>query len=93
MRPKVMLTGPMGGPAAVAKGEAELALTLVSEILPIPGVQLLGPLPPELQNYVSFAAGRSANATEREGADALLRHISGPEFRSALERHGMEPVE
>jgi len=93
MRPKVMLLGPAGGPAAVAKGEADLTLTLVSEILPIPGVQLLGPLPAELQNYVSFAAGRSANAREREGADALLRHLSGPELRSALERHGMESVE
>ena len=93
MRPKVMLLGPAGGPAAVAKGEADLTLTLVSEILPIAGVQLLGPLPAELQNYVSFAAGRSADAKEREGADALLQYISGPEFRSALERHGMESVE
>ncbi len=93
MRPKVMLLGPAGGPAAVAKGEADLTLTLVSEILPIAGVQLLGPLPAELQNYVSFAAGRGADAKEREGADALLRYISGPEFRAALERHGMESVE
>ena len=93
MRPKVMLLGPAGGPAAVAKGEADLTLTLVSEILPIAGVQLLGPLPAELQNYVSFAAGRSVDAKEREGADALLQYISGPEFRSALERHGMESVE
>ena len=93
MRPKVMLLGPAGGPAAVASGEADLTLTLMSEILPIAGVQLLGPLPADLQNYVSFAAGRGADAKEREGADALLRYISGPEFRSALERHGMESVE
>ena len=93
MRPKVMLLGPAGGPAAVAKGEADLTMTLVSEIIPIPGVQFLGPLPAELQNYVSFAAGRSANAKDREGADAFLRQLSGPALRSVLESHGMEAVE
>ena len=93
MRPKVMLLGPAGGPAAVAKGEADLTLTLVSEIIPIPGVQLLGPLPGELQSYVSFAAGRSVSAQDREAADALLRQLSGPVVTSALESHGMEAVE
>ena len=93
MRPKVMLLGPAGGPAAVARGEADLTLTLVSEIIPIPGVQLLGPLPGDLQSYVSFAAGRSANAQNREAAEALLRQLSGPVVTSALEAHGMEAVE
>ena len=93
MRPKVMLLGPAGGPAAVARGEADLTMTLVSEIIPIPGVQLLGPLPGELQSYVSFAAGRSVNARDREAADALLRELSGPVVTSALESHGMEAVE
>jgi molybdate transport system substrate-binding protein len=93
MRPKVMLLGPAGGPAAVARGEADLTLTLVSEIIPIPGVQLLGPLPGDLQSYVSFAAGRGANAKDREAADALLRQLSGSVVTSALEAHGMEAVE
>jgi molybdate transport system substrate-binding protein len=93
MRPRVMLLGPAGGPAAVAKGEADLTLTLVSEIIPIPGVQFLGPLPAELQNYVSFAGGRGANAKDRDGADALLRQLSGPVVTSTLESHGMEVVE
>jgi molybdate transport system substrate-binding protein len=93
MRPKVMLLGPAGGPAAVAKGEADLTMTLVSEIIPIPGVQFLGPLPAELQSYVSFAAGRSANAKDREGADALLRQLSGRVVTSVLDKHGMEAVE
>jgi molybdate transport system substrate-binding protein len=93
MRPKVMLLGPAGGPAAVARGEADLTMTLVSEIIPIPGVQFLGPLPAELQDYVSFAAGRSTNAKDRAGADALLGQLSGPVVTSALEGHGMEAVE
>jgi molybdate transport system substrate-binding protein len=93
MRPKVILTGPMGGPAAVAKGEAELAMTLISEILPIEGVELLGPLPDGLQQYVSFAAARGAHAKDAAAADALLRTLGGPTVASALERHGMESVE
>jgi molybdate transport system substrate-binding protein len=93
MRPKVMLLGPAGGPAAVAKGDADLTLTLVSEIIPIPGVQLLGPLPADLQSYVSFAAGRGSQANDAAAADALLRQLSGPIVTSALESHGMEAVE
>jgi len=93
MRPKVLLTGPMGGPAAVAKGEAELAMTLISEILPIEGVQFLGPLPDGLQQYVSFAAARGAHAKDAAAADALLRTLSGPTIAAALEAHGMESVE
>ena len=93
MRPKVMLLGPGGGPLAVAKGEAELTMTLTSEILPIPGVQLVGPLPGDLQDYVTFEAARSAHAKDPEAADALLRALVGPVFTSALEPHGMESVE
>ncbi|HEY6359466.1 MAG TPA: substrate-binding domain-containing protein [Vicinamibacterales bacterium] len=93
MRPKVMLVGPAGGPIAVAKGEAELVMTLTSEIIPVPGVQLLGPLPGELQQYVSFGAARSAHAKDPEAADALLRELNGPVVTSALESHGMESVE
>jgi molybdate transport system substrate-binding protein len=93
MRPKVMLLGPGGGPLAVAKGEAELTMTLISEILPIPGVQLLGPVPGDLQDYVTFEAARSAHAPDASPAAALRRALVGPVFTSALESHGMESVE
>jgi molybdate transport system substrate-binding protein len=92
MKPKVMLVGPAGGPIAVAKGEAEL-VTLTSEIVPVPGVQLLGPLPADLQQYVSFGAARSAHARDAAAAEALLRQLVGPAFTAALEPHGMESVE
>ena len=93
MKPKVMLVGPAGGPIAVAKGEAELVMTLTSEIIPVPGVQLLGPLPADLQQYVSFGAARGAHARDAAAADALLRQLTGPVVTSALESHGMESVE
>ena len=87
------LAGETGGPVAVAKGEAELVLTLTSEIVPVPGVQLLGPFPAELQSYVTIGAARSTHAKDPEAADSLLRQLTGSTLTSALDAHGMEPVE
>jgi molybdate transport system substrate-binding protein len=93
MRPKVMLVGPAGGPVAVAKGEAELVMTLTSEIIPVPGVQLLGPLPAELQSYVTIGAARSTHTKDPQAANSLLRQLTGSTLTSVLDVHGMEPVE
>jgi len=90
MRPKILLRGPGEAPEAVASGEAELVLTLMSEILPVPGLQLLGPLPVDLQGYVTFTAGRSSNAGDADAANALLKYLSGPAVAAALKAHGLE---
>ena len=92
MREKTILMGPGQAPSAVAAGEAELVLTLVSEILPVPGLELVGPFPAEVQGYVSFAAGRSNAARDAQAADTLLDYLSGPDFAAALAAHGMESV-
>ena len=89
---KSMLTGPGEGPGAVAAGKADLVMTLISEIL-IPGVQLLGPFPPEMQNYVVFTAVRSPNAKNAEGANTLLRYLTGPEVADAMKTHALEPID
>jgi molybdate transport system substrate-binding protein len=92
MRPKTLLKGPGEAPTAVAAGEAELVLTLMSEILPVPGLQLLGPFPADVQGYVSFTTGRSSNAKDADAANALLRHLSDPSVAAALKAHGLEAV-
>lgn len=92
MQSKSVVLGPGQAPRAVADGDAELALTLVSEILPVPGLELVGPLPAELQNYVSFAAGRGVSTPDAQGADALLEYLAGPAFAAGLAGHGMEPI-
>ncbi len=91
MTPKFVPKGPGGGPPAVAAGEAELVLTLASEIVPEPGVQLLGLLPPDVQGYISFTAGRSANAKDSAAANALLHQLSEPSARTAFKKHLVEP--
>ena len=78
--------------ARVADGSAELIMTLVSEILPAPGVELLGPLPAEVQNYVSMSAGVGAKARNADAAKALIKFLAGPSIAPTLKAKGMEPV-
>lgn len=91
MTPKFVPKGPGGGPPAVAAGEAELVLTLASEIAPEPGVQLLGLLPAEVQGYIYFTAGRSPNAKDSAATDALLKQLSEPAIRAGFKSHLVEP--
>jgi molybdate transport system substrate-binding protein len=92
MRPKIVLKGPGEAPAAVAAGEADIVLTLVSEILPVQGLRLVGPLPSELQDYVMFTAARSVNASDTDGAAALLRYLSSEDLAVILPAHGLQPA-
>ncbi len=92
MRPKIALKGPGEAPTAVAAGEADLVLTLVSEILPVQGLRLVGPLPSDLQDYVMFTAARSAKAADADGAAALLRYLSSEDLAVILPAHGLQPA-
>jgi len=78
VKPKAKLIP--GGAVAehVAKGEAELGIHQISEILPVKGVTLVGPLPAEIQNYTVYAAGISAHAKESDAAKALLKTLTSP---------------
>ncbi len=71
--------------AKAAGGDAEL----VGEILPAPGVKLVGPVSAEFQNYVGFAAGMSAKAGNSAGATAVMEFLSGPAVGPVLKAHGM----
>jgi len=79
-------------PAHIAKGEAELGIHQISEILPVKGVTLVGPLPADIQNYTVYAAGIGAQAKESEAAKALLKALSGPAAAEVLKSKGMEPA-
>ncbi|MDH3418779.1 MAG: substrate-binding domain-containing protein [Gammaproteobacteria bacterium] len=92
MARKIVLVGPGEGPHVVARGEAELVLTLISEIVPVEGLELVGPFPAELQDYVSFAAGISNASTQTAAARQLLEQLTSPAMMRALEPHGMEAL-
>jgi molybdate transport system substrate-binding protein len=67
-----------------------LLITLVSEILPAPGIELVGPLPMQFQNYVSFAAAIGAKAANAEAGKSLIACLSGPSVAPTLKAKGME---
>jgi len=92
VKPKAKLIP--GGAVAehVAKGEAELGIHQISEILPVKGVTLVGPLPAEIQNYTVYAAGIGAHAKESDAAKALIKALSGPAAAEVLKSKGMEPA-
>lgn len=73
----------------VAKGEAEIAIHQISEILPVKGVTLAGPLPDEIQNYTVYAAGLSATARDAKAAQAWIDHLKGPATSAVIEARGM----
>src|SRR5262249_35143802 len=74
----------------VAKGEVELGIVVITQILTTPGVELVGPLPPEIQSYVVFAAGVGARASDPEAAKALIAFLTGPAAAPAIAAQGME---
>jgi molybdate transport system substrate-binding protein len=92
VKPKAKLIP--GGAVAehVAKGEAELGIHQISEILPVKGVRLVGPLPAEIQNYTVYAAGVGAHAKESDAAKALLKTLTSPAAAEVLKSKGMEPA-
>jgi molybdate transport system substrate-binding protein len=82
-----------GGPAAelVAKGEAELAIQQISELLPVAGTELVGPFPPDLQTITLFSAGVSAKASNPTGARALAAFLTSPDAIATIRLKGMDP--
>ena len=79
-----------GTNGAVAEGKADFGMTLVSEILPVQGLELLGPFPDEFQGYVRFSAAVSANAKNPEAASALIKFLAGPEALASIKARGMQ---
>ncbi len=90
IKPKAKLK--RGGHVAdlIASGEAELGLHQISEILPVKGTALVGPLPAELQNYTTYAVGLSATARDTNAAKAFIDILRGPAGTAVLREKGME---
>jgi molybdate transport system substrate-binding protein len=93
VRPKLTRIAAIGGGVAlVADGKAEVGFFNISEVLPIPGVTLVGPLPADLQSYIVFAGAIPTNAAAPEPAAAFIQALTAPAARDAWHNAGMEPV-
>jgi len=82
---------PAGVVAVLAKGEAELGITQVSLIVGTPGLELVGPLPTELQHYTVFSAGIVTGAKQAEAGKALIKFLASPAAVAVIKANGMEP--
>jgi molybdate transport system substrate-binding protein len=72
-------------------GEADLAVQQISELKQVPGVEVVGPIPHELQTPAVFSAGRLASSTQPAPSDALLKYLASPEVAPVLRESGLEP--
>jgi len=83
-------SGPAG--ALVARGEAEIAFQQISELLPVAGIDYVGPLPKEAQRVTVFAAGIAVGARASAAAKALLEFLASPAADGAIRKSGLEPA-
>jgi molybdate transport system substrate-binding protein len=84
------------GPEAasfVARGDAEIAVALLTEIVSVPGVLLVGALPAELQSPTNFVyvAAIAQRATQPDTANQLIKFLSGADAAPVYKSRGMEP--
>jgi molybdate transport system substrate-binding protein len=76
----------------VAKGEAELGFQQISELKPVAGIDIVGPLPAELQKITVFAAGIATVSKEPDAGKALIKFLGSPEARAEIVKSGMDPI-
>src|SRR5215831_607052 len=78
MREKIVLGGSGRIAELVARGEAELAVQQIPELIPVKGVDFAGPLPDELQLYTVFSTGIAATCQVKDAAKAFIDVLTGP---------------
>lgn len=78
--------------SVVARGEAELGFQQVSELLPIPGVDFIGELPPEAQKTVLFSAGITKNVSNLGASRDLIAFLASPKAAPTIQKAGLKPV-
>ena len=76
----------------VAHGEAELGFQQISELKPVKGIDIVGPLPNELQKITIFSAGIAAGSKEPDAGRALIKFLTSPAAREAIVASGMDPI-
>ena len=76
----------------VARGEAEIGLQQVSELLPIEGISYAGTLPDSVQHYTLFSAGTASTSTNPQGLEQLLKFYTSPAAAKAIRDTGLEPI-
>lgn len=91
LKPKIRLaTGGNISEVTLAQGDGALGMTQISEIVGKPGVELVGPLPEEVQLYTTFTAGTAAGAKQAGAANAFIKFLKGPAAAAVIKAKGMQ---
>jgi molybdate transport system substrate-binding protein len=88
MKPRTTLVNEGYAVAPVGRGEVELGIHQISEILPVPGVRLVGPLPAEFQRYTVYVA---VPMNDRQAVKDLVSHLTSAQARERLTKAGYTP--
>ncbi len=78
--------------ASVAAGQVDVTFGLISEILPAPGVQLAGPIPPEFQKRIIMSAGIGSSTKNREAASSIIKSLSSAASAATIKATGLDPI-
>jgi len=76
----------------VAHGDAELGFQQISELKPVEGIDIIGPLPDALQQITVFSAGIASVSKEPDAGKALIKFLASPAARAELVKSGMDPI-
>ena len=87
----ILVAGAQAG-EVLAKKEAELGVAQASELVPVAGVQLVGPLPGELGSMTNFTAAVGAGSKQGDAAKSLIQYLTGPEAAAVLKAKGFTPA-
>ena len=90
--PKSVLPSDGSVGEALARGEAELALQQISELLPVSGVEVVGPLPDAVQRVTVFSAGTFASTAEKHAVNMLVAELTAGATRALYAARGLEPA-
>jgi len=78
--------------AVIARGEAEIGFQQLSELLPVPGIDHITPLPPEVQKVSVFSAGIVASTTHSDAARSIIDFLASRDAFEAIKKSGLEPI-
>jgi len=78
--------------AAVAAGEVEIGIHQIAELMQVGGIDIVGPLPADLQTTIIYATGLAAAAKQPEAAKALAKFLSTEAAVPAIRKNGMDPA-
>jgi molybdate transport system substrate-binding protein len=91
LKPKVIQPTTEAVSEMVASGEVELGIIVIPNILSVPGAELVGPLPPEIQSYIVFTAAVSAQSPNQQAARDVIKLMTSPAAVQFIKQKGMEP--